>query len=283
MNTSVMERIQENIDAAEMVLVGLGEEWNETGILHSSPVYRKGTQLLAKMEAEWVEPAWSDFCRNKLCSKTEQALQTLCGMLGDKNYFVVSISTNGRIERIPWREGRLVMPCGSSGIKQCSSACEAAVEPISAAEATAIDTFMIQLWNELEKNSEEDCDKIENVIKPMLSFLQNQLGCCDKCGTQWKFNSIYTDDYKEAGYLDQWVIYRKWLQGTVNRKLLILELGVGMKFPSVIRFPFEKVAFYNQKSTFVRIHEKLYQLTPELAEKGISIAENVVDCFASLC
>ena len=42
---------------------------------------------------------------------------------------------------------------------------------------------------------------------------------------------------------DSWETYTKWLQGTLNRNLVILELGVGMELPQLIRFPFEKVAY----------------------------------------
>ena len=49
-----------------------------------------------------------------------------------------------------------------------------------------------------------------------------------------------------------------------------------MNLPSVIRFPFEKIAFFNQKAEFIRVHEKLYQLSEELGGKGISQAQNAV-------
>ena len=77
-------------------------------------------------------------------------------------------------------------------------------------------------------------------------------------------------------------MYTKWLQGTVNRKLVVLELGVGMKFPGVIRFPFEKVAYFNQKAKFYRIHKNLYHLTEELASKGVGIADNAIDWLQNL-
>ena len=40
---------------------------------------------------------------------------------------------------------------------------------------------------------------------------------------------------------DSWETYTKWLQGTLNRNLVILELGVGMELPQLIRFPFERL------------------------------------------
>ena len=70
---------------------------------------------------------------------------------------------------------------------------------------------------------------------------------------------------------DSWETYTKWLQGTLNRNLVILELGVGMELPQLIRFPFERVAYFNQKSCLYRVHSHLYQMTEEIKERGYSV------------
>ena len=80
----------------------------------------------------------------------------------------------------------------------------------------------------------------------------------------------------------KWDKYTKWLQGTLNRNVLILELGVGLKYPGVIRFPFEKAAYFNKKADFIRVHGRLYQMTEELGDKGISIAQNAVAFLAGI-
>lgn len=77
-----------------------------------------------------------------------------------------------------------------------------------------------------------------------------------------------------------WDIYLKWLQGTLHKKLLVLELGVGLRYPDLIRFPFEKTVFYNQRAELVRIHDKLFQLPVELKGRGISVEENAARLFA---
>ena len=100
---------------------------------------------------------------------------------------------------------------------------------------------------------------------------------CNECGRILGFNQISTPGYREDGYLPMWNKYMKWLQGTINRNVCILELGAGMEYPSVIRFPFEKLAFFNQKAVFYRVHSWLYQMTEELKEKGISVNQNPID------
>ena len=105
---------------------------------------------------------------------------------------------------------------------------------------------------------------------------------CPECRNTMEFNSLYAEKYKEVGYADMWSLYTKWLQGTLNKKLCVLELGVSLDYPGVIRFPFEKIAFFNQKAEFIRIHEKLYHLSDEIGEKGISHKENAISFLNSL-
>ena len=49
-----------------------------------------------------------------------------------------------------------------------------------------------------------------------------------------------------------------------------------LTYPSIIRWPFEKIAFYNQKAHFIRVNEKLYHMSEEIKDKGISVSKNAV-------
>ena len=53
-----------------------------------------------------------------------EELGALAELLEKKNYFVVSVAVNSEIADIPWRNGRLVMPCGSDRLVQCDASCE---------------------------------------------------------------------------------------------------------------------------------------------------------------
>ena len=54
----------------------------------------------------------------------------------------------------------------------------------------------------------------------------------------------------------------------------MLELGAGFKYPSVMRWPFEKTVFFNKKAFLCRVGEKFYQISEEMGEKGLGICEN---------
>ncbi len=99
---------------------------------------------------------------------------------------------------------------------------------------------------------------------------------CPVCGEKLVYNNILAEGYMEEGYLDEFEKYKKFLQTTVNKKLLILEFGVDMKYPSVIRFPFDKLCVYNYKSSFYRINDSFPQHVSETYGRGISVKTDSV-------
>jgi len=258
--------VRDLLKEAELVLVGLGEDFDDVRTLSKSPEYKKGRELLEEAGKYWLIPAWMEYCGARIGGDdAEKSLHKLAMMLQDKNYFIVSTSTNRTITEIPWKNGRLVMPCGSTVKKQCVKGCSKELENITAEESEELQAVFEQLF--------------EGKL-PKLGF--PALGRCKECDSDMIYNNIYAESYNEAGYLEEWQIYMKWLQGTLNRKLVVLELGVGMRYPTIIRWPFEKVAFFNQKASFFRVNERLFHMTEELGSKGIGIAQNAIDWINQL-
>lgn len=99
---------------------------------------------------------------------------------------------------------------------------------------------------------------------------------CPICHKKLVDNNILAENYVEAGYLPMWEKHKKWLVGTLNKKILVLELGASMKFPEIIRFPFEKITFLNEKAKFIRVNNGIYQLSSDVAKKGKGIRADSV-------
>lgn len=245
------EQLVEKIKDAEYVLIGIGEEFNEnfTQIgLHENLM--KLLHIIDENDSlNWAVPFMEKaYIEEQKVNENLQAYQKLYELIKDKNYFIVTTCIDGAIEKAGFDEGKIVQPCGGYHFLQCSEKCST--------ELIKADNYVEIIKEQLEKEG--------TAQRPM----------CPKCGKPLVFNNVLSEHYVEEGYLPQWEKYTKWLSATLNRKLCILELGVGMDFPSVIRFPFEKVAFFNQKASFYRVNETLYQLNEELADKGVSIHKN---------
>lgn len=80
---------------------------------------------------------------------------------------------------------------------------------------------------------------------------------------------------------EQWGAYTEWLSRTLNRKLVILELGENFLRPSVIRWPFEKTAELNFKAHLFRVHKTFSQIPDELSQKAFPVKEDSVEFMAS--
>ena len=69
---------------------------------------------------------------------------------------------------------------------------------------------------------------------------------------------------------------------TINRELLVLELGEGFQTPTVIRWPFEKTVYFNRKSHMYRVHQSLSQVSEEIGDRAVSVTENSVEWVRKL-
>ena len=260
------EEFREQFAQADMVLVGLGEEFDASSQLNNVQKFVNGKKLLQDRNALWLLPAWGEYCTEKLgMNAVRTALEKLSYLLEGKNHFVVSVSTNSDIVFILGGRKRLVMPCGSVLAKQCASGCEGEPSPVSADDRTSLTDFFEKLWH-------------DSPVQEGSALL----GKCGQCGSSMVLNNVYADKYNEKGYLEDWQFYTKWLQGTLNRRLLLLELGVSMGFPSVVRYPFERVAVYNNKAFLCRVNEKTYQVPTDLSNKGCGISKNAIDWLGQL-
>ena len=173
-----------------------------------------------------------------------EAYRKLEKLIEGKNYFIVTLCNDDKIFKTNIKSERIVAPCGSYQLLQCEDVCTE-------------DIYFMSDYEEILTNGEEPK--------------------CPHCGKNLIVNRLGCKKYSEEGYLKKWNLYTKWLQGTLNKKVCILELGVGMKYPTVIRWPFERVAFINGKAKFLRVHEFLYHLTEDIKEKGISLETNPIE------
>lgn len=80
----------------------------------------------------------------------------------------------------------------------------------------------------------------------------------------------------------QWDLYNKWLSATLNKKLLLLELGESFLNPNVFRWPFEKVTFINQKAEFFRVNQLLPQIPENIKDRAYSVASSSYDFLVGL-
>lgn len=96
----------------------------------------------------------------------------------------------------------------------------------------------------------------------------------------WRKDAVAAPMYREDG--EAWERYMKWLGYTLNRRLLVLELGEGFLNPAVMRWPFERMVMINQKARLLRVGKTFSQIPEEIGEKGQSIPILAADFIEGL-
>ncbi len=67
-----------------------------------------------------------------------------------------------------------------------------------------------------------------------------------------------------------------------NRRVVLLELGIGYNTPAIIRYPFERVAYHNPQATIIRLNAEYPHGPAETASRTISFTENMKDVIDNL-
>ena len=246
--SSILDEIKGKISDADLVLVGIGELLAvPTRMMEKEAKYKKFIDN--DLETEYFPYLQQVFIQEN-AKKYLDFYNRLFQLIEGKNYYVLTTNADDVIYKSNIDSERIVAPCGSIRQFVCDI-CKGEIESVD--EESILHNQKIIEDNDVTKLKVKVCPTCKKIMQP---------------------NIVSYNYYDETGYLDKWGRYTKWLQGTVNRKLCILELGVGLAYPTVIRWPNEKIVTYNNKSYMFRIHDKLYQLSEGIGDRAKSIAEN---------
>lgn len=164
------------------------------------------------------------------------------GILEDKDYYVISLLSDDVIYDVFNEADNVVAPCGGYRLLQCG-------QHIMTRDEVAI---------------------------------KDGTPVCPVCGCQLSYNNIMNEEYMEESYLSKFGEYKGWLQSTINKKLVILELGTDMRFPQVIRFAFDRLVKFNLKSKLYRVNRELYMVDSSAEGRGIAVCGDSLELVNKL-
>ncbi len=259
--------LSEHILDADLIIVAVGNEWNwiRKG-LKNDKRYQELLSFCENEENEWLLPVVEfEYAFYNNDPSIDEAYKKLRKMIGQKSYFLISELFLQDALLNGFEEDKTVYPCGNYRYLQTNNPEDELIK------ATDSEDFM-ELVGQIHGIIEEKHGSLyegETFYKPF--FHGKELYLNQK---RLEYSKII---YRESAYLPNWDMYTRYLTGTLNHRLLMLELGVSLDYPTVIRWPFEKVTFFNKEAHLIRVHEKLYHHTPEIKEKTDSVAMNSVE------
>ena len=115
---------------------------------------------------------------------------------------------------------------------------------------------------------------LANIDNEKFSVKEFAIPVCPECGGPMTVAFRMREDYEEWAER-----YQNWISGIMDKKLTVMEFGVGFNTPGVIRRPFEYLVYSHDNVLFVRVNRSYLnyantghpQIPVELREKSISV------------
>ena len=105
---------------------------------------------------------------------------------------------------------------------------------------------------------------------------------CPVCRGRVFLNVHLDGSYVHAPYDEQLRRYKEWLSQSVDKNLLVLELGVGFVSPGVIRWPFERLVGQLTNVRFIRINDRAPEVPEKLRNKSLSVRMDIAEVLLSV-
>jgi NAD-dependent SIR2 family protein deacetylase len=178
-----------------------------------------------------------------------QVYQDLLGVVGDRDYFVMTSNVDRYFHKNGFADDRIYTPQGDYEALQCINRCHDGTWDAKPAVAA-----MLPHINRSTQLVED----------------RRTLPVCPRCGGPVFMNVRGGDWFIDQPYQLQAEALTNWLSEVEGKKLAVIEVGAGFNTPGVIRVPLQTVGSRFENASFIRINRD----HAEGPEGTISISEN---------
>lgn len=282
-NTPYEEQIQsavELIGNAESILIGagagastaagltysgtrftdnFGEFIEKYGTMYMTDMYTAGFYPFPSQEAKWGY--WSKHSMiNRFLPPALPLYKQLYELVKEKDYFVLTTNVDHQFLKAGFADERIFATQGDYGNIQCEKGCHR------------------KIYDAEEMFRQMDQARKECLIP---SYMVPQ---CPVCGGNMAMHLridqffVEDEDWHEAAKR-----YGDFLKKMSNKKAVLLELGVGFNTPTIIRFPFEKLAQENKNLSLIRLNLNEAVVPESFGDRAIGINADMAEAVSDLC
>ncbi len=214
--------------------------------LYTSSFYEFGTQ-----EEYWAY--WAKHINfSNIGRKGTELYKKIYDLVKEKEYFVITTNVDDQFYKTGFDKNKIFRVQGSYALNQCSKGCH----------------------NKLYSNKELVARMLENIDND-LKVPTNLVPICPVCGESMEPN-LRKDRYfvQDDLWYKQNDLYEKFISDNLDKKVLLLEFGVGFNTPGIIRFPFEQMTSQNKNWTLVRFNKDTRNFY-DLKDRFIEVQEDI--------
>ena len=274
-----ISRAAENIRNADCVIIGAGagastaagiqyggkrftdnfaEFIKKYGEHYMTDMYAAGFYPYPSEEAKWGY--WSKHALMNRFDPPALPLYTeLYDLVKNKEYFVLTTNVDHQFYKAGFDEKRIFATQGDYGKIQCQKACHPKTYDAK------------DLFRKMDK-ARRDC-LIPSELVPK----------CPVCGGNMAMN-LRCDNYfvEDEAWHEAADRYAGFLEQHKDKKVVLLELGVGFNTPIIIRFPFEKMVRENSSYSLIRLNMDEAVVPESFGERAIGIGGDMAKAITDI-
>ena len=242
-------RLRNALDHADYVVIGAGAGLSAAaGITYSGKRFADNfTDFIARYGLtdmyssafypfQTEEERWAYWARHILMNRYDMPATDLYRLLfkviGRKDYFVITTNVDGLFEKSGFESERIFAVQGDYACLQCAERCHDKLY------------YNENLVREMVRQT-KDC-RIPTELVPR----------CPVCGGKMDVH-VRKDHYfvQDNQWYASYGRYQDFMEKAYNGNTILLEFGVGYNTPTIIRFPFERLAAQKRNITLARINK----------------------------
>lgn len=271
-----INRLKEAIHKADTILIGAGAGLSTAaGHIYSgerfyknfadfhkkyniSDIYSGGFYPFETLEEFWAW--WSrQIYINRYDRDKKAVYQNLLSLVKEKDYFVLTTNADHLFQDNGFDKQRLFYTQGDYGLWQCSRACH---------KQTYDNEESVRKMYAQQENM-----KIPTELIPY----------CPKCHAPMTMN-LRKDGYfvQDKGWDNALKRYVDFLKKHQNKAILLIELGVGLNTPSIIKYPFWELTAENKKAVYAYINLENNNCPENIQERAICIEYDIAESLERL-
>ena len=282
-NTPYKEQIEKAAQAireADYVLLGAGagmsaaagaeygSKYFEENFAEFQKLYGKGPYMQDMYSAGFYpfpdqESKWGYWSHQALLAGADLDVtplhRTLLEALKGKKLFLLSTNADHQFEKAGLPTEQIFQTQGSYNLIQCARGCHPRTYDA------------VELFRQMER--ERVNGKIPGELVPK----------CPVCGGPMAMNLRVDDHFVQD---EDWHAaeerFSRFLSECLDQKTVLLELGVGFNTPTIIRFPFEKLAREHENISLIRLSRSKAAVPESLGDRAIGISADMAQSITDL-
>lgn len=227
-----------------------------------------------------IEEQWGWWCRhiyvNRFIKAPKRTYETLLSLVKDKDYFVLTTNVDHQFQKAGFEKTRLFYTQGDYGLWQCVTPCHDRTydNKDKVVKMVLSQGFSIGTDGELLPPTNEDGST--DFLQLSMTVPSDLVPYCPVCGEPMSMNLRADDTFvQDDGWYEANKRYDNFLDLHAGRKIVFLELGVGMNTPVIIKMPFRRMTEQNKNALYACINYGEANAPKSILDRAVCIDDDI--------